>query len=69
MELPLSLTYFDRNPDSLPDLSIILSETNQLVDRLKALREAPVVDPFTGPALLSGTAAGVFFHEIFGHRV
>ena len=69
MELPLSLTYFAHNPDSLPDLSIILSETNQLVDRLKALREAPVVDPFTGPALLSGTAAGVFFHEIFGHRV
>jgi predicted Zn-dependent protease len=28
-----------------------------------------VVDPYTGPAILSGRAAGVFFHEIFGHRI
>jgi predicted Zn-dependent protease len=33
------------------------------------LREAPVVDPSSGPAILSGRAAGVFFHEIFGHRI
>ena len=25
--------------------------------------------PYTGPAILSGRAAGVFFHEIFGHRI
>jgi predicted Zn-dependent protease len=30
---------------------------------------APVVDPYVGPALLSGRAAAVLFHEIFGHRV
>jgi predicted Zn-dependent protease len=36
---------------------------------LKALRNAPIVEPFTGPAILSGRAAGVFFHEIFGHRI
>jgi TldD protein len=35
---------------------------------LKALRTAPVADPFSGPAILDGRAAGVFFHEIFGHR-
>ena len=35
----------------------------------QALRSAPVVDPYTGPAILSGRAAGVFFHEIFGHRI
>ena len=69
MELPLSLTYFAYDPDSLPDISVIIAETNKMIDRLKALREAPIVDPFTGPALLSGTAAGVFFHEIFGHRI
>jgi TldD protein len=34
-----------------------------------ALRAAPVVEPYTGPAILDGKAAGVFFHEIFGHRV
>jgi predicted Zn-dependent protease len=28
-----------------------------------------VAEPFVGPAIFSGRAAGVFFHEIFGHRV
>jgi predicted Zn-dependent protease len=36
---------------------------------LKALREAPLAEPFDGPALLSGRSAGVFFHEVLGHRV
>src|ERR1700760_363837 len=26
-------------------------------------------EPFVGPAILSGRASGVFFHEIFGHRI
>ena len=40
-----------------------------MIDLLARLRKAPLVDPFSGPAILSGRAAGVFFHEIFGHRV
>jgi TldD protein len=36
---------------------------------LADLLRAPVVEPFVGPAILSGRASGVFFHEIFGHRV
>ena len=31
--------------------------------------KAPEAEPFVGPAIFSGRAAGVFFHEIFGHRV
>jgi len=31
--------------------------------------QRPQADPFVGPAILSGGAAGVFFHEIFGHRI
>lgn len=27
------------------------------------------MDPYTGPAILSGEASGVFFHEILGHRL
>src|SRR5262245_65455606 len=34
-----------------------------------ALRSAPLVEPYTGPAILANRAAGVFFHEIFGHRI
>jgi len=34
-----------------------------------ALRNAPIIDPFVGPAILRGRAAAVFFHEILGHRL
>jgi predicted Zn-dependent protease len=40
-----------------------------IITDLKALRRAPLAEPYTGPAILEGKAAGVFFHEIFGHRV
>jgi predicted Zn-dependent protease len=33
------------------------------------MQKAPTVEPFTGPAILRGKASGVFFHEIFGHRI
>jgi predicted Zn-dependent protease len=36
---------------------------------LKALRAAPAAEPFAGPAMLSGKAAAVFFHEVLGHRL
>ena len=36
---------------------------------LEALREAPVTEPFDGPAILCGRAAAVFFHEVLGHRL
>ncbi len=36
---------------------------------LEALRKAPVTEPFDGPAILSGRASAVFFHEVLGHRL
>ncbi|MDR2843781.1 MAG: hypothetical protein LBV57_03950, partial [Candidatus Symbiothrix sp.] len=41
----------------------------EISSTLLALQKAPVVESFTGPAILSPAASGVFFHEIFGHRV
>jgi TldD protein len=55
--------------DRLPSDEIIRKTIDTMVQDLKALRAAPVIEPFTGPAILSGRASGVFFHEIFGHRV
>src|SRR5438034_1150724 len=55
--------------DRLPSDDKIRQTIETMVDDLKALRAAPVIDPFTGPAILSGRASGVFFHEIFGHRI
>ena len=41
----------------------------ELGTSLEALRKAPVTEPFDGPAILSGRAAAVFFHEVLGHRL
>jgi predicted Zn-dependent protease len=69
MELPLYNSYFSRSPDGLPDEKTLLADAREMKDLLRRLRRAPLVDPYSGPAILSGRAAGVFFHEIFGHRV
>ena len=69
MELPLYLSYFSFTPEGLPDDKTIENDVQKLVDKLIQIRTAPVVQPYTGPALLLGSASGVFFHEIFGHRV
>ena len=69
MELPLYTSYFATSPGGLPDETQLMAEARAMVALLGQLRRAPVVEPFSGPAILSGRAAGVFFHEIFGHRV
>ena len=69
MELPLMESYFAFKPSGLPADEVVMSEVDALVKNLTALRNAPTAEPYSGPALLSGKAAGVFFHEIFGHRV
>jgi len=55
--------------DGLPGDAAIRQTIETMVRDLKALRAAPVIEPYTGPAILSGRASGVFFHEIFGHRI
>ena len=69
MRLPLYLSYFAHDPADLPSDEQMMADTREMIKTLAALREAPVADPYTGPALLSGAASGVFFHEIFGHRL
>lgn len=69
MEMQLYKSYFATDLKDLPKDEVVLKDATELVKKLEALRTAPVVDPYSGPALLSGKATGVFFHEIFGHRV
>lgn len=69
MKLPLYQPYFAHTPGNLPAQGVMLSDARTLSDKISRLVKAPVVDSYTGPALLSKEAAGVFFHEIFGHRV
>jgi TldD protein len=69
MEMPLYESYFATKPEGLPSDEMMTRDVNTLVKNLIALKTAPVAEPYSGPALLTGKAAGVFFHEIFGHRV
>jgi TldD protein len=69
MELPRYESFAALTPEGLPDDATILKAVDRMISDLKALRSAPIVDPYTGPAILSGRATAVFFHEVFGHRI
>src|SRR5579872_3006396 len=56
------------NPADAPDDKTVLAQGLVLRKELEALVAAPLVEPYAGPALLTGRATAVFFHEVFGHR-
>jgi predicted Zn-dependent protease len=53
----------------LPEQKALAAKIAEMGKSLEALRVAPVTDPYNGPAILSGRAAAVFFHEVLGHRL
>jgi TldD protein len=69
MELPRFESFVAFKPEGLPDDATVLKAVDKMIADLHALKNAPVVEPYTGPAILSGRASGVFFHEVFGHRI
>ena len=69
MDLSTMETFEADDPAKLPKDAQILAAVQKSGALLQDLLKAPPADPFVGPAILSGRAAGVFFHEIFGHRV
>ncbi len=56
------------DPKDAPDDKTVNASIAQLIKESTELDNAPLVDPYAGPALLTGRAAAVFFHEVFGHR-
>ena len=69
MNLGTSESFDAAEPSGLPGDDVLLAAIDRVGRDLTALLHAPVVEPFLGPAIFSGRASGVFFHEIFGHRV
>lgn len=69
MEMPLFKSFYAFRPEGLPTDELIQKAAESLIKNLITLKNAPVAEPFSGPALLSAQASGVFFHEIFGHRI
>ncbi|MGC1267463.1 MAG: metallopeptidase TldD-related protein, partial [Candidatus Acidiferrum sp.] len=69
MELIRVETFQSPSAEGLPSEADLNAKIAKMADDLKALKAAPVAEPYDGPALLSGRAAAVFFHEVLGHRL
>jgi predicted Zn-dependent protease len=69
----MELDFFDdaeaTSLEALPSEAEFQKRVDRAIDRLEALRKAPAIEPYAGPAIITHRAAGVFFHEIFGHRI
>jgi TldD protein len=69
MDLLRVETFQAQSAAGLPSEKELMGKIEKMAVDLKALRNAPVAEPYDGPALLSGRAAAVFFHEVLGHRM
>jgi TldD protein len=69
MDLFRAETFESDSAAHLPDQKAVADKTAAMAKSLEALRVAPITEPFSGPAILSGRAAAVFFHEVLGHRL
>ena len=69
MDLLRVETFQSPTASGLPGEKELLGKVEKIAADLKALRNAPVAEPYAGPAVLSGRAAAVFFHEVLGHRL
>ena len=65
-----SARYFHvRDAQSLPRMSAVEAAIDDIAEDLASLDRAKPLEPYAGPALLSGTATGLLFHEAIGHRL
>jgi predicted Zn-dependent protease len=69
MDLFRAQTFEAETVAGLPKQAELETAMRDLGKSLEALRKAPLTEPFNGPAILSGRAAAVFFHEVLGHRL
>jgi len=56
------------DPSDEPSDKAVLAQAAELTKEMEALVKAPLVEPAAVPTLLTGRAAAVYFHEMFGHR-
>ena len=69
MDLLRVETFQAPSAKGLPAEAELTAKIEKMAADLGDLRKAPVAEPYDGPALLSGRAAAVFFHEVLGHRL
>jgi len=69
MDLSKTFIFNTSTEEGLPSENQMREAFEQLIGTVLSLRDAPIIEPYTGPAILMNRASGVFFHEIFGHRI
>ena len=69
MDLFRAETFEADTTGNLPAQTEVLAKTEAMAKNLDDLRVAHITEPYNGPAILSGRAAAVFFHEVLGHRL
>ncbi len=69
MPLELERVFKTHHEAALPDSNRLAMVADSLMALLLQMRQAPVMDPYTGPAIIKRGASGVFFHEALGHRL
>lgn len=69
MDLSRVKIYDSDTPGEIPSEAVIAKDIDASIAELKALRDAGPEQPYSGPVILQSRAAGVFFHEILGHRL
>ena len=69
MQLSRTNSYDGITFADLPSQEQIALDILKSIEELKQLQNAESSDTFHGPVILKNRAAGVFFHEILGHRV
>ncbi len=69
VHLETTRTFYGRDPHALPTLKQVAKAIDEMARELKDLEGSKPLDPYAGPALLSGFASGLIFHEAIGHRL
>lgn len=69
VHLESTRTFYGRDPETLPTRARVAEAIDGMARELKELAQAKPLEPYAGPALLSGFASGLIFHEAIGHRL
>ncbi len=69
MVLTDSVAFYAASEKELPAQAQLEAAVTELIAGLVALKNAPLLDPYSGPAILAPRATGVLIHEAVGHRL
>jgi len=70
MRLSRNPFWTEERPEELPAHDVLLKETRKMLDTLKALREAPIVEEsYRGPVLFAPDAADDIFAGLIGNNI